>query len=164
MRLWELLNKSLKPSYWLMTGNQDGNDAFARPLKRGWILEIIPVSDSVVSMYAYENADALTEKKFIDSAEDYEITHLHQLQRNGLVRPYRGKVNEEGKIIPNINTTCDVQPGETQRQAAKFGNTLDSNGLPPLIHRSSRKGGTGATSTMNKGDPWYGEDGTRLKK
>ena len=73
-------------------------------------------------------------------------------------------LSEEGKIIPNINTTVDVQPGETQRQAAKFGNNLDRDGLPPLIHKSSRKGGTGATLTMNKGDPWYGPDGTRLKK
>lgn len=30
--------------------------------------------------------------------------------------------NEDGVIVPGVNTTVDVKPGETERQAAKFGN------------------------------------------
>lgn len=44
-----------------------------------------------------------------------------------------------GKIVKGVNTTVDVQPGETQRQAAKFGNKVDSQGRPPEIHRKARK-------------------------
>ena len=36
-------------------------------------------------------------------------------------------------IITKQNTTVDVKPGETQRQAAKFGFKLDKKGLPPKL-------------------------------
>lgn len=29
-------------------------------------------------------------------------------------------INEDGRIVKGVNTTVDVQPGETERQAAKF--------------------------------------------
>ena len=35
-----------------------------------------------------------------------------------------------GKITKQ-NTTADVKPGETKRQAAKFGNKVDKDGRPP---------------------------------
>jgi hypothetical protein len=44
-----------------------------------------------------------------------------------------------GKIVKGVNTTQDVQPGETQRQAAKFGNSVDKDGRPPELHSSARK-------------------------
>ena len=31
-------------------------------------------------------------------------------------------IKEDGVIVPGVNTTVDVKPGETERQAAKFGN------------------------------------------
>lgn len=74
----------------------------------------------------------------------------------------RNTVNEDGKIIPNVNTTCDVQPGETNRQAAKFGNKLDAKGRPPLL--SGSYGDDTARFSAIQGDPFYGSDGTRLKK
>lgn len=53
---------------------------------------------------------------------------------------YRGLLEAGvGKIVKGVNTTVDVQPGETQRQAAKFGNQVDSEGRPPEIHRKARK-------------------------
>ena len=39
-----------------------------------------------------------------------------------------------GKITKQ-NTTVDVKPGETKRQAAKFGNKLDKNGVPPTLSK-----------------------------
>lgn len=72
------------------------------------------------------------------------------------------RVNEEGVIVPNVNTTVDVKPGETQRQAAKFGNHLDSRGRPPL--HSGSYGDSSARFSANQGDPQYGSNGTRLKK
>jgi hypothetical protein len=29
-------------------------------------------------------------------------------------------ITEDGKIVPGVNTTVDVKPGETERQAAKL--------------------------------------------
>lgn len=72
-------------------------------------------------------------------------------------------IREDGQIIPNINTTCDVQPGETERQAAKFGNILKADGTPPTFGGGSNF--TNAKDTVNK-DPatdLYGKDGTRKK-
>lgn len=36
-------------------------------------------------------------------------------------------INEDGKIVPGVNTTVDVKPGETERQAKKF---FGGNGKP----------------------------------
>ena len=36
-------------------------------------------------------------------------------------------------IITKQNTTRDVKPGETQRQAAKFGFKIDKKGRPPRL-------------------------------
>jgi len=45
------------------------------------------------------------------------------------------KINEYGVgIITKQNSTPDVKPGETQRQAAKFGNKLNKKGLPPIVN------------------------------
>jgi len=38
-------------------------------------------------------------------------------------------------IITAQNTTADVKPGETQRQAKKFGNIVDKDGRPPLLQK-----------------------------
>lgn len=46
-------------------------------------------------------------------------------------------VTEDGKIVPGVNTTVDVKPGETERQAAKFGNKLSKSG-PPLLMAETR--------------------------
>lgn len=73
-----------------------------------------------------------------------------------------GNLKEDGKIIPNVNTTCDVKPGEIERQAAKFGNKLDAKGRPPLL--SGSYGDDSARFSANQGDPFYGSDGTRLPK
>ncbi len=79
-----------------------------------------------------------------------------------LLSPPSTKLNEDGKIIPNVNTTVDVKPGETNRQAAKFGNALDAKGRPPLLRGSY--GDDSARFSANQGDPFYGPDGTRLPK
>ena len=77
-----------------------------------------------------------------------------------LLTPTSRKLKEDGKIISGVNTTCDVKPGETERQAAKFGNKLDSKGRPPLL--SGSYGDDSARFSANQGDPFYGSNGTRL--
>lgn len=47
----------------------------------------------------------------------------------------RDIINEDGCIVKGINTTVDVKPGETERQARKF---FGSNGKPkPLGVKSN---------------------------
>jgi hypothetical protein len=59
-------------------------------------------------------------------------------------------VSEDGKIVPGVNTTQDVKPGETQRQAAKLGMKIDKAGNPPLLHKSAAKN-TSANKAYNLG-------------
>lgn len=93
-----------------------------------------------------------------------EFNLIGDLVESSLSSEGSQNINEDGLIIPNVNTTVDVQPGETHRQAAKFGNHLDAKGRPPLLRGSySRKEGESVTSSMNQGDPKYGPNGTRLR-
>ena len=45
---------------------------------------------------------------------------------------------EEGLIIPGVNTTQDVKPGETKRQGSKFGFELSFNGVPPILNTNGK--------------------------
>ena len=45
-----------------------------------------------------------------------------------------GEAAGVGKITKQ-NTTADVKPGETKRQAAKFGNKVDKDGRPPTLSK-----------------------------
>jgi hypothetical protein len=58
-----------------------------------------------------------------------------------LTRKQERAVTEDGKIVPGVNTTVDVKPGETERQAAKFGNKLTKSG-PPLLMAAATKNST----------------------
>jgi len=61
--------------------------------------------------------------------DDY-VTYL-------LTKKQEQPVTEDGRIVPGVNTTVDVKPGETERQAAKFGNKLTKSG-PPLLMTEKR--------------------------
>ena len=47
-------------------------------------------------------------------------------------------LNEDGVIVPGVNTTVDVKPGETERQAAKF----FGKGKPQELDKKARKNST----------------------
>jgi hypothetical protein len=40
-----------------------------------------------------------------------------------------------GRVVPGVNTSIDVGPNEIKKQAAKFGNTVDKDGLPKKTFR-----------------------------
>lgn len=50
---------------------------------------------------------------------------------------YRDLISEEGRIVPGVNTTPDVKPGETKRQGAKLGFDLSPEGVPPIVSKDS---------------------------
>lgn len=43
-------------------------------------------------------------------------------------------LTEEGRVVAGVNTTCDVQPGEIARQAAKFGFAVTPEGVPTTVY------------------------------
>ena len=49
-----------------------------------------------------------------------------------------GKLFELGRIVPGVNTTPDVKPGETPRQAIKFGNAVSDGGIPPIMQTNGK--------------------------
>jgi len=53
-------------------------------------------------------------------------------------------------ITTKQNTTADVKPGETKRQAAKLGMKLNKKNQPPLLHKSAAKN-TSANKAYNLG-------------
>ena len=72
-------------------------------------------------------------------------------------------IKEEGLVIPGVNTTPDVQPGEIKRQAAKLGFDLDPNGIPPVWTGLSSKTKAKDTAPKDK-NPFYGKNGTPPNK
>jgi hypothetical protein len=47
--------------------------------------------------------------------------------------PFKSRLDELGKIVPGVNTTCDVGVDETPKQAKKFGNKVSQGGIPPIL-------------------------------
>ena len=45
------------------------------------------------------------------------------------------EIKEDGRIVKGVNTTADVGPNEIKTQAAKFGNTVDKDGVPPTLSK-----------------------------
>ena len=50
-----------------------------------------------------------------------------------LIELLMGECAGVGRIVPGVNTTVDVQPGEIRRQAAKWGFDVTPDGNPPSI-------------------------------
>jgi predicted chitinase len=45
------------------------------------------------------------------------------------------QVSEDGRIVKGVNTTVDVGPNEIKTQAAKFGNSVTKDGVPPTLSK-----------------------------
>ena len=58
-------------------------------------------------------------------------------------------LSEDGRIVKGVNTTVDVGPNEIKTQAAKFGNTVDKDGVPPTL--SKRVKGASTNVAFNIG-------------
>lgn len=65
-----------------------------------------------------------------------------KLVRGPLWKVLQESIVEDGRIVKGVNTTADVKPGETKRQAAKFGNKVNSKNEPPLLNAKARKKST----------------------
>jgi hypothetical protein len=52
--------------------------------------------------------------------------------------PFQSRLDELGKIVPGVNTTCDVDTDATVKQAIKFGNKVSQGGIPPILRTDGK--------------------------
>ena len=67
-------------------------------------------------------------RAFMDIIENLRVSE--KADENSALR-------EDGRIVKGVNTTVDVDTDQTAKEAAKFGNSVDSGGVPPLIREDS---------------------------
>ena len=84
----------------------------ARPTEKQW--------KNLVKIYnKHSNLGNITRKDLIDVG-------IATIGRKESVKETGGV----GKVVPGINTSVDVGPNEIKKQAAKFGNDVDKDGVP----------------------------------
>jgi len=66
------------------------------------------------------------------------LTELFDLNEAGGVGVVAGNKKMARDPRYSNSMTVDVKPGETQRQAAKFGNKTNKLGLPPIMDPSGK--------------------------
>ena len=64
-----------------------------------------------------------------------ELFDLDEAAGVGVVAPNK-KTAKDPRYANSM--TVDVKPGETKRQAAKFGNKVDAIGRPPLLNPNGK--------------------------
>ena len=81
--------------------------------------------------------------------------HFTLEEASGFI-PSNSKLAHDPRYIMGL--TKDIKPGETQRQAAKLGMTIDKKGSPPLLHKTAAKNTTpnkaynlGLTESVDEG-------------
>ena len=85
---------------------------------------------------------------------DVENQHMDLITKTSMRKPdfktpdpqFKVEAAGVGRIVQGVNTTPDVGPGEIKKQAAKFGNTVDRDGRPPII--------TGKETAINEEQSW----------
>jgi hypothetical protein len=100
-------------------------------------LPTIEVGDEIMTG-KFKNSKA-TVKGFTKDAHDQPVMKTTKGDKKVFKDRHSKLVQEDGKIVQGVNTTVDVKPGETERQAAKFGNKLTKKGPPILGGSSSHK-------------------------
>lgn len=68
-------------------------------------------------------------------------------------------INEDGRIVNNVNTTADVSTTEIKTQAAKFGNTVDKDGRPPSMSKKVKGSSTNVAFNVGMTESRAYDDG-----
>ena len=98
--------------------------------------------DDKIDQAEYERQFALLKDQYTKAKEEHEQVYKFSDVRLVAIADKKN-VSEGGVgIITKQNTTPDVKPGETQRQAAKLGMKLDKNNEPPKLHKKAAKNST----------------------
>lgn len=88
-----------------------------------------------VDMFLVEQPFPNGQIKQIYSVESMKLAYRQNTVWDRLLMKKKRSFNEAGvgKIVKGVNTTVDVGPGETRKQAKKFGFKLNKKNEPPLL-------------------------------
>ena len=95
-----------------------------------------PQADNILSALLADVENNEKDSDVADLSQELKMekltTAVSILQReiNLLKRKQTNETGGVGKIVPGINTSVDVGPNEIKKQAAKFGNDVDKDGVP----------------------------------
>ena len=100
-----------------------------------------PQADNILSALLADVEDNEKDSDVADLSHEFKMEKLTkavdilQKEINLLKRKKTNETGGVGKIVPGINTTVDVGPDEIKKQAAKFGNAVDKDGVPKKTYR-----------------------------
>jgi hypothetical protein len=103
---------------WVITANKSGVDESIKRLKKlSGINEETRLNEFTISDLKGMGIKP-TREQF------HKLQKINHENGGNITRSDLKKVgiNEDGVIVPGVNTTVDVQPGQTEKEAAKFGN------------------------------------------
>jgi len=95
-----------------------------------------PQADNILSALLADVENNEKDSDVADLSHEFKMEELTkavdilQKEINLLKRKKTNETGGVGKIVPGINTTVDVGPDEIKKQAAKFGNAVDKDGVP----------------------------------
>ena len=99
-----------------------------------------PQADNVLSALLADVENNEKDSDVADLSQDFKMDKLTkavdivQKEINLLKRDKKLNVVKEaggvGKVVPGVNTSVDVGPDEIKKQAAKFGNAVNKDGVP----------------------------------
>ena len=95
-----------------------------------------PQADNILSALLADVENNEKDSDVADLSHEFKMEKLTkavdilQKEINLLKRKKTNETGGVGKIVPGINTTVDVGPDEIKKQAAKFGNAVDKDGVP----------------------------------
>jgi hypothetical protein len=81
------------------------------------------------------------------------LNELFQMDETGGVGVVAGNKKMAADPRYSMSMTKDVKPGETQKQAKKFGNKTDKLGLPPVARTNGQVAEAVMSTTMQGHDP-----------
>ena len=66
----------------------------------------------------------------------------NRVPKKGSFKHMLRRMDEQGRIVKDVNTTADVGTDEIPKQAKKFGNTVDKDGRPPTLSKKVKGSST----------------------
>ena len=100
-----------------------------------------PQADNILSALLADVENNEKDSDVADLSHEFKVDKLTkevdilQKEIKLLKRKQTNETGGVGKIVPGVNTTVDVGPDEIKKQAAKYGNAVDKDGVPKKTYR-----------------------------
>jgi len=66
-------------------------------------------------------------------------------------------IREDGRIVKNVNTTVDVDTNQIPKEAGKFGNKVDKDGVPPTLSKKVKGKSTNVLFNLGLAEGKYAD-------